>query len=386
MPKYDFETIIDRKHTNSWKWQVKDNELPMTTADMDFKVAPEILQAMRSKIDLAAFGYEYPTDEYFEAVSSWYKRVHHCDISPKTMRFATGVIPALTATVNYFTQTGDNVVVMTPVYNIFYNSIENSGRHVLANELQYHDFQYSIDWPDLEKKLADPLTTMMIICNPHNPIGHIWSKNDLERMLSLAKQNHVLVVSDEIHGDLALEGDYVPTFSLADQYTENLIALVSTSKTFNLASLHAATGIVKNPNLLAKFDRAINKYEVAEPNLLAIPATIAAYEKGDEWLKELKEVLRQNRSLLINELSKISPKLKVVDGQASYLAWIDISILEMSATEFCQLLREETGLLVTPGSVYHGNGDKFIRMNLAYPPKQFMDGVDRLILGIKKRI
>lgn len=384
--KYDFDTILDRQHTNSEKWDVKPGELPMTTADMDFKTAPEIMQAMKDKINAGAFGYEYPSQEYFDAVAHWYKIEHNAEAQTSWMRFATGVIPSITASVNHLSHTGDNVLLMEPVYNTFYNSILNSGRHALASQLKYDrsTYTYSVDWDDLEEKMSNPLTTLMILCNPHNPTGYVWSRDELMRIIKLAQKYGVIVISDEIHGDLVLKGpDYTPTFSLPEEYRQNLVTLVSTSKTFNVAALHAATGIVANPILRERFTRAINKYEVAEPNLLAIPGTIAAYTQGADWLHQLKKYLLDNREYLEQFISDNLPKLHVVPGTATYLVWIDVSEVTKDSNALAQKIRQETGLIINPGTYYHGNGNEFIRINIAYPLAQIKDGLTRLAKAIK---
>ncbi len=384
--KYDFDTILDRQHTNSEKWNVKPGELPMTTADMDFKTAPEIMQAMKNKINAGTFGYEYPSQEYFDAVAHWYKTEHNAEAQTSWMRFATGVIPSITASVNHLSHTGDNVLLMEPVYNTFYNSILNSGRHALASQLKYDrsTYTYSVDWDDLEEKMSNPLTTLMILCNPHNPTGYVWSCDELMRIIKLAQKHGVIVISDEIHGDLVLKGpDYTPTFSLPEEYRQNLVTLVSTSKTFNVAALHAATGIVANPILRERFTRAINKYEVAEPNLLAIPGTIAAYTQGADWLHQLKKYLLGNREYLEQFISDNLPQLHVVPGTATYLVWIDVSEVTKDSNALAQKIRQETGLIINPGTYYHGNGNEFIRINIAYPLAQIKDGLSRLAKAIK---
>ena len=384
--KYDFDTILDRRHTNSEKWDVKPNELLMTTADMDFKTAPEIMAAMKKKIDSGAFGYEYPNEKYFNAVASWYKTEHNAEADTSWMRFATGVIPSITACVNYLSHEGDNVLLMEPVYNTFYNSILNSGRYAFPTQLKYDQatYTYSVDWDDLEEKMSNPLTTLMILCNPHNPTGYVWSRDELIRIIKLAQKHGIIVISDEIHGDLVLTGpDYTPTFSLPEDYRQNVVTLVSTSKTFNVAALHAATGIVPNPLLREHFTRAINKYEVAEPNLLAIPGTIAAYTQGADWLHQLKKYLLGNRKYLVEFIKKNLPKLHVVPGTATYLVWIDVSAVTDNSAVLVQKIREQTGLIINPGTYYHGNGSQFIRINIAYPRSQVKDGLERLATATK---
>jgi len=384
MSKYDFETTIDRRKTDSVKWDVADNELPMWVADMDFKTAPEIITAIEKKAQDGIFGYEEPHSDYFNAVADWYESEH--GTRPKTdwMMFVTGVVPAISSAVRRVTSVGDNVLVQAPVYNIFYNSIVNNGRHVLSNDLVYNNYDYEIDFDDLESKLAEPLTTMMILCNPHNPVGKIWSRDNLERIAQLCNQYHVTLLSDEIHGDLIFGAQYTPMFSLDESLIQNLIVCVSPSKTFNVAAMHAATIIVPNEDLRSKVSRGINTDELAEPNSFAIPVTIAAYEHGHEWLAELKQKLEDNHRLVSEFLSAELPEVKLVPSQATYLLWIDTSKVSDDSQELAGFIRKETGLYLSAGNVYGGNGDDFLRLNIACPTETVRDGLNRLKMGIKK--
>lgn len=383
--EYDFENAPDRSHTDSVKWDVKPGELPMWIADMDFKTAPEIIEAMKEKISLGAFGYEWPQDDYFNAVACWYETEHKCQPHTDWMIFTTGVVPAISSIVRRISHVGDNVLVQEPVYNIFYNSILNNGRHVLSSDLVFDGEHYSVDWIDLEKKLADPLTTLMIFCNPHNPIGKVWTKIEVQKIVQLCQKYHVVLLSDEIHGDLIRKGPgYIPAFAVEDAEQKDVISLVSPSKTFNVAALHAATAIIPNGNLRNIVNRGLNSDEVAEPNLLAIPATIAAYEKGHNWLRALKRQLNENFDYASHFIQENIPEVKVVSGDATYLMWINIQKVTDDSTEFAAFLRKETGLIVSAGSVYRGNGQDFIRINLACPLVMIKDGMKRLAEGIHK--
>lgn len=385
MMKYDFVNSPKRRGTDSVKWWgLKPNELAMTIADMDFKTAPEIQAAMKAKIDLGAFGYEWPQSDYFRAVADWYEQEH--GVRPETdwMIFTTGVVPAITSIVRRISHVGDNVLVQEPVYNIFYHSIENTGRHVLTSNLHFTGQRYQIDWEDLEQKMADPLTTLMIFCNPQNPIGIVWSAEDVQRIADLCLQHHVVLLSDEIHGDLVREGpSYTPAFSVAGPSLHNLIVLVSPSKTFNVAALHAATAIVPDDQLRAQVNRALNSNEVAEPNLLAIPGTIAAYEHGHAWLTALKKQLRTNFSLATEMIKDQLPAVKIVTGRATYLLWLDTGAISHDSQALADFLRAKTGLVVSAGSIYRGNGHDFLRLNLACPAAMVKDGIQRLIRGLK---
>lgn len=382
---YDFVNSPDRKNSDSIKWDVKDGELPMWIADMDFKVAPEIVDAMKQKINLEAFGYEWPKDDYFNAVASWYEKEHNHRPNNEWMIFTTGVVPAISSIVRRVSHIGDNVLVQEPVYNIFYNSIENNGRHVLSSNLLFDGNDYDVDWKDLEKKLANPLTTLMIFCNPHNPTGKVWSQKEVQKIADLCHKYHVVLLSDEIHGDIIRTGnDYTPAFSVTGEAIDNVISLVSPSKTFNVAALHAATAIIPNENLRNVVNRGLNSDEIAEPNLLAIPASIAAYTKGSAWREALLKQLEINFKYAENYLADNLPEIKVVSGPATYLIWLDVSGISEDSTLLTEFIRKETGLIVSAGSVYRGNGKQFLRMNLACPLEMVKDGMQRLKKAIEK--
>ena len=383
MDKYDFINAPDRRDTDSVKWHVKKGDLPMSIADMDFKTAPEIIDAMKRKVDLGVFGYEWPEDDYFKAVADWYEKGHGHRPQLEWMIFTTGVVPAISAIVRRVSHIGDNVLVQAPVYNVFYNSIENNGRHVLSNDLQFDGENYAINWDDLEQKLALPLTTLMIFCNPHNPIGKVWTQKEVQKVADLCYQYHVVLLSDEIHGDLVRKGsDYTPAFSVNNPARENVVSLVSPSKTFNVAALHAATAIVPNSNLRAMVNRGLNSDEVAEPNLLAIPGTIAAYEHGHNWLEALIKQLNVNFTYAEEFINKNLPQVKVVAGAATYLIWLDVSQVSSDSQKLAEFLEKTTGLVLSPGSIYRGNGHNFLRMNLACPLTMVKDGLERLKVGL----
>ncbi|MBI0032986.1 MalY/PatB family protein [Lactobacillus sp. M0396] len=383
MDKYDFVNAPDRRDTDSVKWHVKKGDLPMSIADMDFKTAPEIITAMKRKVDRGVFGYEWPEDDYFKAVADWYEKEHSHRPQQEWMIFTTGVVPAISAIVRRVSHIGDNVLVQAPVYNVFYNSIENNGRHVLSNDLQFDGENYAINWDDLEQKLALPLTTLMIFCNPHNPIGKVWTQKEVQRIADLCYQHHVVLLSDEIHGDLVRKGpDYTTAFSVNNPARENVVSLVSPSKTFNVAALHAATVIVPNSNLRAMVNRGLNSDEVAEPNLLAIPGTIAAYEHGHNWLEALIKQLNVNFTYAEEFINKNLPQVKVVAGAATYLIWLDVSQISSDSQKLAEFLEKTTGLVLSPGSIYRGNGHDFLRMNLACPLTMVKDGLERLKVGL----
>ena len=384
---YDFKTVIDRRHTNSLKWDVGADELPMWVADMDFQTAPEIIEALQKKATFGIFGYEEPDEAYFAAVANWYQQQHGFRPEPDWMIFSNGVVPAISSIIRRLTNAGDNIVVQAPVYDIFYHSIENNDRHTLSNDLVYDEkaLTYQIDFADLDTKLAEPLTSLMILCNPHNPIGHVWSREDLVQIAQLCLKNHVVLLSDEIHGDLTAVGhDYTPIFSLPAALRANTIACVSPSKTFNVAALHTSTVIVPDENLRNSVSRGLNNDEIAEPNSFALVAAKAAYNQGAPWLAALKQQLARNRKIVAEFLATELPELKLVPAEATYLLWLECTDFCQDSAKLAEYIRLETGLYLSEGAVYRGNGADFLRLNIACPERELQDGLQRLQLAIHK--
>lgn len=299
------------------------------------------------------------------------------------MPVCTGVVPAISSIVRKMTKTGDKVLVLAPVYNIFYNSIENNNREVIASELVYKDNRYSIDFDDVEKKLADPDTTLMIFCNPHNPIGKVWDRQELEILGKLCIKHQVLILSDEIHCDLAHpDYRYTPFASVSEEIAQNCITCVAPTKTFNLAGIQTSSIIVPNSEIRKFVHRGINTDEVAEPNVFAIESTISAFSNGEPWLQALMEYLMANKRYLEQFLASRLPQLQVIHSEATYLAWIDCRKVTRNVGQVCKFIRQEMGLYVSEGSIYGGNGYDFIRLNYACPKERLADGLWRLKKGI----
>ncbi len=381
---HDFDKCNNRRNTYSMKWDVEENELPMWVADMDFQTAPAVIEALNKRVQTGIFGYSIIPDAWKEAIRSWWCRRHDFSIEKDWIIFCTGVVPAITCAVKRLTNTGDNVLVQTPVYDIFFHSIENHGRHVVENTLEYDGEKYKIDFLDLEEKLSHSLTTMMILCNPHNPTGNIWSREDLMKIGELCSKHHVVVVSDEIHCDLTDKGyDYTPFAAASEICANNSMTCIAASKAFNLAGLQSAAVVIPDETLRQKMERGLNSDEIAEPNAFAIEGTIAAFTKGEEWLNELKAYLENNKKIVADFLEKEIPNLKLVSAHATYLVWLDCSNILGDAAELCRFIRTETGLYLSEGNKYRGNGYQFIRMNLACSAKQLEDGLIRLKNGIQ---
>lgn len=395
--RYDFDSVTDRRQTAALKWDIEENELPMWVADMDFQTAPEVIEVMRKRLEHGVFGYSVIPEEWYLSYQNWWKNRHHFKIEKDWLVFCTGVVPALSSCVRKLTTPGENVLVQTPVYNIFFNSIRNNGRNILTNSLLLKDGNYEMDFEDLEKKLSDPQTTLMILCNPQNPSGKIWDKDTLKRLGELCSKYHVTVVSDEIHCDLTEPGkEYVPFARVSDICKNISITCISASKAFNLAGMQSAAVMIPNENLRHKVWRALNTDEVAEPNAFAVVSTVAAFENGGMWLDELRIYIAKNRKIVEDYLAKHLQELHLIKGDATYLLWIDARDLNeqlSSETAKCaekssevlklaDLIRKETGLYLSDGKEYGADG--FLRMNIACPKSLLYDGLDRLEKGIRK--
>ena len=379
MMTYNFDQLNDRRNSYSMKWDIKDNELPMWVADMDFQTVPAVTDAIQKRAKQGIFGYTIIPDDWREAYCGWWKRRHNLTIAPESLVFCTGVVPALSSIVRKMTTVGENVLVQTPVYNIFFNSIRNNGRNILESRLVYENGTYHIDWADLEAKLSNPQTTLMFLCSPQNPFGHIWEKETLAKIGELCHKHHVLVVSDEIHCDLTDPGkEYVPFASVSEICAQNSITCMAPTKTFNIAGLQTAAVMIPNPVIRQKVDRGLNTDEVAEPNVFAIEAVLAAFRYGDQWLDELREYIYENKQLVWDFIKKELPDVHVIISDSTYLLWLDCSAYESDSEKLEELIREKTGLWLCAGKEYGGEPDGFLRMNIACPRSRVMDGLERL--------
>lgn len=380
---YDFDRVIDRRGTGSAKWDVKENELPMWVADMDFQTAPEIISALRGRSDDGIFGYGTVPPEWRANLCSWWRQRHNTRLEPEWLLFSTGVMPSVSAAIRRLTAVGEKVLVQTPVYNAFFSAILGSGRQAAENPLIYEDGEYSVDFEDLDRKLADPQTSMMLLCNPHNPIGKIWDRETLERIGRLCLKHRILLVSDEIHCDLTDPGyDYVPFASLPEELAANSMICVSPTKTFNLAGLQSSAVIVTDPELREKLSRQLKTDHAAEPGSFAVTAAVAAYAVGGPWLDELRAYLAGNKAAVREYLRRELPEAGVSQARATYLLWLDCGAFTESSGELARYIRRETGLWLNAGEIYGGNGGSFLRLNAACPRSVLMDGLDRLKRGV----
>ena len=382
---YNFDKLTDRSGTLSYKWDVKDGELPMWVADMDFEVAPPIKRAIVERAEHGIFGYTAIPDEFFDAVSSYWGRRHGYAIPTEHMIYSNGVVAAISSIVRKLTTPAENVLIQAPVYNIFYNSILNNGRNVLSSDLVYDGNGYSIDFEDLENKLANPQTSLMILCNPHNPVGRIWTAEELARIGELCEKHGVTVLSDEIHCDITAPGEsYVPFASVNEQCRRISVTAIASSKTFNIAGLQSACLFAADPHLRHKVWRGLNTDEVGEPNAFSMVANVAAFTECDEWVDEMLEYVFENKRIACEFINANIPGMKANFSKATYLLWIDIFGVASDSVDFCEKLRESTGLYLSDGAEYGESGRSFVRMNLATQRERVLDGLNRLKLGAEK--
>lgn len=384
--KYNFDEIIPRRGTNSYKWDSAGDAdvLPMWVADMDFRTAPPVVEALRKRVEHGIFGYVRVPDAYYAAVTNWFARRHDWQIEKEWIIYTTGVVPALSAVIKALTVPGDKVMVQTPVYNCFFSSIRNNGCGMIANPLIYRNGTYQIDFADLEQKAADPSVTVLLLCNPHNPAGRVWTKQELTRIGDICIRNNVWVVADEIHCELVFPGHtYIPFASISQEFLMHSVTCNSPSKAFNLAGLQIANIISANTDIRMKIDKAININEVCDVNPFGVEALMAAYTDGEEWLEELKQYLFGNYNYLRAYFEEYLPEFPVSMLEGTYLVWVDCSVLNQSSDEIVKTLLEKEKLWVNEGSLYGEAGEGFIRINIACPRQQLIEGLNRLRRALK---
>ena len=386
--KYDFDKVTPRCGTNSYKWDSTDDKevLPMWVADMDFPTAPCIINALEKRVEHGIFGYTRVPEEYYDAVISWFSRRHHWKPRREWFIYTSGVVPALSAVIKALTNVGDKVLTLTPVYNCFFSSIRNNGCELDSCALRYEDNTFSIDYEDLERRAADPKTTLMLLCNPHNPSGRVWTREELRRIGDICIKNNVVVVADEIHCELVHPGfTYTPFASVSEEFQKHSVTCVAPSKAFNIAGLQIANIIVENDKWRQRIDKAININEVCDVNPFGVIATIAAYNEGEEWLNQLLQYIHGNYLFFKDYCEEHLPQLPVAPLEGTYLAWMDCRSLGISSEELEEELMKEAKLWLNAGSMYGKEGEGFMRWNLACPRQLVKEGLERFSQFVNKR-
>ena len=380
---YDFDKQISRRHTGSYKWDTaEDDVLPLWVADMDFQTAPAIIDALRRRVEHGVFGYTYVRPEYYEAVIDWFAKRHGWHIERDWFIYTSGVVPAVSAIIKAMTRPGDKVITQTPAYNCFFSSIRNNECIVAENPLLYDDEtgHYTFDFDGPKRLASDPRATVMILCNPHNPSGRVWSRDELLRVADICLRNNVFVISDEIHCELTFANhDYTPYGTLPDRYTSHSSVCVSPSKAFNIAGLQIANIITPDADIRTRIDRAININEVCDVNPFGVEATIAAYRESAEWLDQLRKYIFGNYRMLCERFAVELPKLKVTPLEGTYIAWVNISATGMTADELADRLLQRERLRINAGTMYGDSTNSFIRINLACQREILADAINRII-------
>lgn len=386
--EYDFSRPTDRRGTDSYKWDSapKADIIPLWVADMDFETFPAITEALQRRVAHGIFGYTRVPEAYYEAVCRWFDKRHGWRINREDIIYTSGVVPAVSAVIKALTLPGDQVIVQGPVYNCFFSSIRNNGCEMVSNSLIYNKekLRYEIDFDDLERKLAHERARLMLICNPHNPGGRVWTRDELTRVAELCRKYGVRVVSDEIHCELTLyDNEYVPFGSLPDELSRGSITCCSPSKAFNTAGLQIANIVCRDAEVRNRIDRAININEVCDVNPFGVIALQAAYsDEGYEWLTQLRAYISANYDLLRERFARELPKCKVMRMEGTYLAWIDCSELHIPSDEIEEMLMHENKVWVNAGSMYGAEGAAFIRINMACTSEVLNEGITRIVEGL----
>lgn len=385
--KYDFDKTIDRRATNSYKWDsAPEGVLPMWVADMDFRTAPAIIDALQKRVAHGIFGYTRVPDAYYDAVTSWFSRRHGWDIDREWIIYTSGVVPAVSAVIKALTVPGDKVIVQTPVYNCFFSSIRNNGCEIVSNPLRRTADTYEMDFDALERCAADPRAKVMLLCNPHNPAGRVWTPDELTRLGNICLRNGVTVVSDEIHCELVYQGfKYTPFASLSDAFLHRSVTCVSPSKAFNIAGLQIANIVAFDNDLRRRIDKAININEVCDVNPFGVAATIAAYNEGEEWLNQLVDYLHGNYEAMAEFCRRELPEFPIARLEGTYLVWMDCSSLGMPSDALEHALLDDARLWLNAGTMYGAEGEGYMRWNIACPRSVMLDGLNRFLNFVRSR-
>lgn len=385
MGKYNFDTTINRIKTCSARWCVNEGELPLDIADMDFLVMPEIEKAIKSRAEQVCYGYTYVPDSYFEAYIRWWRDRHNTKLEKDWFIFSKSVVASLDSIFKHLGKPKDEVVMFTPIYNVFFNCIKNNNLALRECEFMIEEDEIKIDWEKLVTQLKG--AKFFLLCNPHNPLGRGFTVEELNKIINLCKQNDIYIISDEIHCDLDLnKGRYISIFNSEVTRYEKAIALLSPSKVFNVAGLHSSVAVIPKKELHEEIQNGFYQDDIGEPNYFAVDPIITAFTQGDDYVDQLNSYLNENKAFLNEFLLKNLPNLKIVGGNYTYLVWIDISYYSKDSRLFVKRLKESTGLVVAPGINYGKSGEGYIRLNIATTRNNLIDACNRLMNYISKNL
>ena len=386
--KYNFDELISRRGTNSYKWDSAADAgvLPLWVADMDFRTAPAITEALARRVAHGIFGYTRVPEAYYNAVTGWFARRHGWHFKKEWMIYTSGVVPAISAIIKALARPGDKVLVQTPVYNCFFSSIRNNGCEAACSPLLRTGDTYRMDFDDLERKAADPAVKLMLLCNPHNPAGRVWTREELTRLGEICLRHDVTVVADEIHCELVFpEYTYTPFASISEEFQRRSVTCVSPSKAFNIAGLQIANIVAADDGMRERIDRAININEVCDVNPFGVEATIAAYNEGEEWLTQLIGYLKGNYEFMKDYCTKHLPDFPTAKLEGTYLVWMDCSVLHIPSEELERQLVEQARLWLNAGAMYRSPKEGFMRWNIACPRQRLAEALDRFRSFVAER-
>lgn len=389
--KFLKEYLVERKGTYSLKWDALDKRfgnadlISMWVADMEIKAPKEVIEALKERCEHGVFGYSYVSDEYYNSVINWLKEKHNYEIKKEWLRFTNGVVTAIYCFVNIFTKVDDAILILTPVYYPFHNAVKDNNRKLITCDLKNTDGYFTIDYDEVEKKIVENKVKLFIQCSPHNPAGRVWKEEELAKILEICKKHNVLVISDEIHQDIIMKGyKHIPSAIVANgKYADNLITVSAASKTFNLAGLIHSNIIISNAELRKKYDEEIKKINQTEINILGMLATQVAYEKGSEWLENVKEIIEDNFNYLKTELNKHIPEITITNLEGTYLVFLDLrKIIPIDKVK--EFIQDKCNLAIDFGEWFGASFKGFIRINLATDPEIVKKAVESIISEYKK--
>lgn len=386
---YNFDQIIERENTNSEKWNFNkknfgvEDVLPMWVADMDFPAPQPVIEALIRRAKHGIYGYSSGTDRYFQSIINWMSKRHDWKIERDWITFSPGVVPALHWIVKAFTSPGDKVLVQAPVYHPFFRAIKNNDCEIVNNPLSFEQGQYVMDLADLEQKI-DPSVKLLFLCNPHNPVGRVWQKEELIRLGEICLKNKIIIVADEIHSDLIYKGyKHVPFAGLSEELAQCTIVCTSPSKTFNLAGLQVSNIIIPNPELRKAYRNILTLNNINSPNTFAITAMEAAYSEGEEWLEQLLTYLEGNLDYLTEFITRGIPKVKFIKPQGTYLVWLDFRDVGLEPMALKNFMLHKAKVALNEGYIFGEGGEGFERMNIACPRSLLTQGLERIENALK---
>jgi cystathionine beta-lyase len=390
--KYDFDKVIDRRNTCSFKWDMAEklvgekDVLPLWVADMDFQSPAPVIEAIKKRAEHGIFGYTVIPDSCYESVIGWMKKRHHWEVQKEWIIFTPGVVPVLHWAVMTYTHPGDKVILQPPVYPPFFKAVRFSGRQLVENPLKYENGRYIMDFEGFEK-LCDSRTKLLILCSPHNPVGRVWTREELTRLGELCLKHHVIICSDEIHSDLVFKGStHIPTASLSEEIAQITVTCSAPNKTFNLAGFGPGFVIIPNKQLFDNFSN-VQQNVGSHPelvNLFSILATEIAYTHGEEWLVQVMAYLQDNLEFLIEYIERYIPKIKAIRPEGTYLVWLDCRELRMNDVELKNFMLKQARVWLNDGPTYGSGGSGFQRLNFACPRSILEEALKKIKQAVNK--